>query len=489
MYKKIIILSTVLSFVLGGLLVYLYRNFESRIFDSNVSNTSSAVFNSSVIQSKTLEISESSLSDVPVYPFLITAQGVFDQTMKKVISFDKEQNSKSQFQFMGRDLMSLDSLRNYSLTRLGNDYYTHDGKNLIIVSNGDFEKSSKVDLKKEILYLEAVGDKLFVIGYDQKKCPIKEGGVDQNTCKFDLYYYDYENSKELKYLNSHFGLSVKNNRYNVPEYVDQDSFWLTSGYGDACMSNSVFGKFNYEGDYLSGYSVDSNCGDVKLSRLTYSEYKAKDSYYGTFRQPSETLYSAKCKFGPETDGNTDPNCEKIKIDLQNLELQYIPKELVIYDRNPPEKYYTCEIFKVNNFDGYNAKYYYKNVEIRQDQNTPYGEMLGCEDWNFFMNDETHKNDPGYIYQENTLVSKNFLIDCNVSGKLNVGACYFKTKDNQEFAKIRILGYPKIGEDNSNFTEFVTNFNGYGVCANHKYRINNQSNEITEIKPYGDCPAR
>jgi hypothetical protein len=116
-------------------------------------------------------------------------------------------------------------------------------------------------------------------------------------------------------------------------------------------------------------------------------------------------------------------------------------------------------------------------------------MLGCEDWSFFRNDKMHKNDPGYNYQENTLESKNFLIDCNVSGKLNVGTCYFKTKDNQEFAKIRILGYTKIGEDNSNFTEFVTNFDGYGVCANHKYRIDNQSNEMIEIKPYGDCPIK
>jgi hypothetical protein len=97
MFKKIIIFSTVLSFFLGGLLVHLYRNFESRIFESNVSSTSSVVYSSSAIQSTN---SENSLANVPIYPFLVTTKGVFDQTMKKVISFDKEQNSKARFKFM-----------------------------------------------------------------------------------------------------------------------------------------------------------------------------------------------------------------------------------------------------------------------------------------------------------------------------------------------------------------------------------------------------
>jgi hypothetical protein len=93
------------------------------------------------------------------------------------------------------------------------------------------------------------------------------------------------------------------------------------------MSNSVFGKFNYEGDYLSGYSVDSNCGDVKLSQLSYSEYKAKDYYMGTVQNASNVLFTDKCKFGLEANGIDDPNCEKMRTDLKNLELQYMTKIL------------------------------------------------------------------------------------------------------------------------------------------------------------------
>jgi hypothetical protein len=87
-----------------------------------------------------------------------------------------------------------------------------------------------------------------------------------------------------------------------------------------------------------------------------------------------------------------------------------------------------------------------------------------------------------------IYSKNFVFDCNVSGKLTAADCSIKSSKNKEIARFRQFGFPTVSNETEGYTEFTFDFFGYGVCSKHKYQMDNKTYELTEIKPYGDCPV-
>jgi hypothetical protein len=498
---KTLVLISITSAVVGGLFVFVFLNKMTENYNiseranqslSQFTAQTSLVSNDNLNIDTTLDQSSASTYNQPIsqgdlsYPLLVTSRGVYDQSQKEVIHFGKDQNNKNQFFLAGRDLITPESLKDYSLSRSGNDYYTHDGKNLIVVPNGNFTNIKKVDLNKDIVSIKAIDDKIFVNVNNQSLCPIENFGL-VNICKFEMYYLDNGNLNNLIYLNSEFGRGI-NTPSQFPAFLDQSGYWMVTGYGDAGLNNSVYAKFSFAGNYLTGFNLTEGWGDAKLSKISFQEYKNRSPIEGTIGLNIGTeIFYKTCSYR-QTGNGGGSDCDNNLKELTEIGEKYIPKEILNQNIDAIDIYYTCENYKIKSRNNYSAEYFYKDSEMGKNGNGPSGKFLGCEEWNFFRNQEGNKNDPGYLYQEKTIKSKNFVFDCNVSGKLTAADCIIKSSKNKEIARFRQFGFPTVSNETESYTEFTFDFLGYGVCSKHKYQIDNKTFEMREIKFYEDCSS-
>lgn len=286
------------------------------------------------------------------YPLLVTNKHVYDQNQRKILSFDKVQNTKNKFVFLGGfgNLATLDSIKNFDLVKFGNDYVTHDGKNLIIAPKGDFEKSYKVDLKKDIVQLKSFDDRLFITVFDKEKCDLDiNSKINLKTCKFDLYSSISPAPNNMTLIASRAGyLEFYGFANFIPSFAEDSGFWITSGFGDSCGSRINYFKYDYYGKFIDGFTVAKLCGEINFSNIDDTGKEVN------------IIYSSEC------DIYSDNDCKLKNAKLEEISLKYIPNILI----NPVKDNFECGKYSYK--DG---SHYFDNIQTNTTK--PDGEFLGC----------------------------------------------------------------------------------------------------------------
>ncbi len=304
----------------------------------------------------TFSSSSSSIS-IPKYPLLITSDYVYDQNQNKILSFDKVQNSKNKFVFLGGfgNLKPLESIKKYNLIKFGNDYLSHDGNSLVIAPNGNFENSFKTELKKNIVEIRSFGDRFFITTFNKERCSIDiNSNIDLKTCEFDLYSADSISNINLKLISSNKGFLGHYGFSNfIPTYADNSGYWIVSGFGDSCASSFDYLKYDYSGSYIEGFNKSALCGTLSFSRINNQFEKI------------ETLYSSECPSRGIDTTECKPKYDKLK----EVESQNIPKEMT----------YPFEVvnFQCGEYKFENDQYYFNNQKLND--SLPKGSYLGCKE--------------------------------------------------------------------------------------------------------------
>jgi hypothetical protein len=97
-----------------------------------------------------------------------------------------------------------------------------------------------------------------------------------------------------------------------------------------------------------------------------------------------------------------------------------------------------------------------------------------------------------LLKKNKVVKTDYFdLYCETSGKINVGGCGLINKKGVQITYIKSIGFPKILNANKEFTVLEFSYDGYGVCAYHKYRINNSDLTFNELESYNgeDCKKK
>jgi hypothetical protein len=99
--------------------------------------------------------------------------------------------------------------------------------------------------------------------------------------------------------------------------------------------------------------------------------------------------------------------------------------------------------------------------------------------------EPNKNpiEVGLLKRYRSVKTNYFDLKCETSGRLTVGGCNIISKKGDESGYLKSIGFPRILYSNKEFTVLEFSYNGYGVCAYHKYRVTNSDLTFNELESY------